>query len=142
MTSGGRIPDGSNGLSTRLMWRTGGAGEVYAYLPSSVNFGTSLGRGNWTYMPGAWEHVEEYVHLNDVGRQNGQIVVFVNGTKVLDEEQLVFRTTTDLQIDGIFFSTFFGGSDPTWATPRDQYVDFADFQVSSTRPPPTTSPHG
>ncbi|WP_181449171.1 polysaccharide lyase [Nonomuraea aridisoli] len=43
--NGGRIPDGTNGLSTRFMWRANGAGEVYAYLPTSREHGTSLGRG-------------------------------------------------------------------------------------------------
>src|SRR5262245_52668249 len=33
--SGGRVPDGTNGFTTRLMWRKHGDGEVYAYLPSS-----------------------------------------------------------------------------------------------------------
>jgi hypothetical protein len=30
----------------------------------------------------------------------------------------------------VFFSTFFGGSDPSWATPRTQHTDFAAFAVS------------
>ncbi|PVG02630.1 hypothetical protein CPB86DRAFT_531402 [Serendipita vermifera] len=30
---------------------------------------------------------------------------------------------------GIFFSTFFGGSTPDWASPRDQYVLFKDFRL-------------
>jgi hypothetical protein len=134
MTSGGNIPDGTNGLSTRLMWRTKGAGEVYAYLPSSVTYGTQLGLGNWTFVPDEWEQVKQYVRLNDVGQKNGQILVYINGKSVLDEQHLVFRTTTSLQIAGIFFSTFFGGSDASWASPRDQYVDFADFGVSSAEP--------
>jgi hypothetical protein len=35
-----------------------------------------------------------------------------------------------LRIRGLFFSTFFGGSDTTWATPVDQAADFANFTVS------------
>jgi hypothetical protein len=33
--SGGHIPDGTDGFSTRFMWRAAGQGEIYAYLPSS-----------------------------------------------------------------------------------------------------------
>jgi hypothetical protein len=51
--SGGDTPDGTNGLSTRYMWRTGGEGEVYAYLPTSKDEGTSLGRGCWKFTPGS-----------------------------------------------------------------------------------------
>ncbi|KAJ2911456.1 hypothetical protein MD484_g8961, partial [Candolleomyces efflorescens] len=31
---------------------------------------------------------------------------------------------------GLFFSTFFGGHDEKYATPRDQYVWFKDFAIS------------
>lgn len=31
---------------------------------------------------------------------------------------------------GLFFSTFFGGHEPQYATPRDQYVWFKDFAIS------------
>jgi len=30
---------------------------------------------------------------------------------------------------GLFFSTFFGGHDPDWASPRDQYVWFSSFAM-------------
>lgn len=129
-TSGGRTPDGTDGLSTRLMWRRGGAGEVYAYLPSSREHGTSLGRGSWTFEPDRWYAVEQQVRLNDVGRANGEILLDVDGRRVMSERGLRFRTTRDLRIDGIFFSTFFGGTDRSWASPRDQYADFAGFAVS------------
>lgn len=31
---------------------------------------------------------------------------------------------------GIFFSTFFGGHDPSWATPKDQYMWFKGFALT------------
>ena len=49
VTSGQTIPDGTDGFSTRYMWRVGGDGEVYAYLPTSEDHGTSLGRGCWFF---------------------------------------------------------------------------------------------
>ncbi len=126
----GKIPNGTNGLSTRYMWRTGGAGEVYAYLPTSRRYGTQLGKGNWTWPTGTWICVEQAVHLNTPGRSNGTITVWVNGHQVLNATGLEFRTTSNLKIAGLFFSSFFGGDDPTWATPRAQYADFAGFTVS------------
>jgi hypothetical protein len=131
VTSGRHIPDGEDGLSTRYMWRSGGRGEVYAYLPTSVAHGTSLGRGDWHWPLGRWTCVEQAVRLNTPGRSDGSITVLVDGKRVLDTGGLEFRTTGHLGIEGVFFSTFFGGSDPTWATPREQYADFAAFAVSA-----------
>jgi Polysaccharide lyase 14 len=135
---GGYIPNGSNGWSARYMWRQLGAGEVYAYLPTSTTYGTQLGRGNWTWETGTWMCVEQSVHLNTPGKSDGTIRVWVNGREVLKSTRLEFRTTAKLKIQGLFFSTFFGGNDPTWATPRAQHADFAAFAVSSHQVGPLT----
>lgn len=128
--SGGHIPNGTDGFSTRFMWRTGGSGELYAYMPGSQEWGTSLGRGTWDFKTGIWQMVEHQLVLNDVGKENGLVRIWIDEELVLEETGLVFRTTPSLKIDGIFFSTFFGGNDNTWATPIDTYADFDDFAVS------------
>ncbi|GGY11369.1 polysaccharide lyase [Streptomyces minutiscleroticus] len=130
VTGGRHIPDGENGLSTRYMWRSGGRGEVYAYLPTSVEHGTSLGRGNWRWPTDRWTCVEQAVTLNTPGSSDGSVEVLLDGRRVLHRENLEFRTVDSLKIEGVFFSTFFGGSDPTWATPRTGHADFAAFAVS------------
>ncbi|MFJ8825720.1 polysaccharide lyase [Streptomyces sp. NPDC102467] len=129
-TSGGHVPDGENGLSTRYMWRSGGRGEVYAYLPTSLVHGTSLGRGDWSWPAGRWVCVEQSVRLNHPDRSDGSVTVLLDGRRVLRRTGLEFRTTDELRIEGVFFSTFFGGGDPSWATPRAQHADFAAFAVS------------
>jgi hypothetical protein len=128
--SGGRVPDGTNGFTTRLMWRKNGDGEVYAYLPSSVKHGTSLGRGKWRFRPGKWHLIEQEVRLNTPGKRDGRVRVWFDEKLVLDEQNLLFRTVPGLKIEGILFSTFFGGSDTSWATPADTSVDFANFAVA------------
>lgn len=129
-TSGGKKPDGTDGFSTRFMWRKGGQGEVYAYLPTSAKYGNSIGRGNWTFTPGTWHRLEQQVDLNDPQKNNGRVQVWLDGKKVLDQSDLQFRTTKTLKIEGIFFSTFFGGNDPSWATPKEVTIDFANFSVA------------
>jgi hypothetical protein len=112
------------------MWRPGGAGEVYALLPTSNGRGTELGTGSWFFTPGVWYQLEQTVHLNTPGLSDGSIQVRVNGQTVFATGGLTFRTVDSLKIEGIFFSTFFGGNDPSWATSVDTYADFARFSVS------------
>lgn len=131
--SGGDIPNGSDGFSTRFMWRKNGAGEIYAYLPNSTEYGTSIGRGNWQFQRGKWHHLEQVVVLNQPNKNNGKIQVWLDGKQVLNQEKLSFRTTDKLKIEGIFFSTFFGGGDYSWATPKNVYVDFANFSLSEVK---------
>jgi hypothetical protein len=131
VTGGRRSPDGTDGFSTRFMWRRNGAGEVYAYLATSEEEGTSLGRGSWRFESGEWQLIEQEVSLNEPGRPDGRIRVWLDGREVLNETNLLFRTVDTLKIEGLFFSTFFGGSDLSWATPKKTAVDFAGFKVGS-----------
>lgn len=129
--SGGESVDGENGFSMRLMWRKEGAGELYPYV---VGFeGASVGRGFWRYPTGSWVTIEQEIMLNDPKRENGVARIWIDGEPVLEQQNIVFRTTPDITIDGLMFSTFFGGTGEGWRTPRDQYVDFADFRFYTSR---------
>lgn len=130
MNNGGKIPDGTNGFSTRYMWRARGVGEVYAYLPTSTGHGTSLGRGSWSWPTGVWASVQQHVRLNTPGQADGQLRVWLNGALVFEQGGLTYRSTPSVQVEGVFFSTFFGGGDASWSTPRDQYAEFAGFQLA------------
>ena len=131
VNNGQRIPNGTNGFSTRYMWRTAGAGEVYAYLPTSVAHGTELGKGDWLFSTGAWHAIEQEVVLNQPGLADGSITVWYDGTQVYRVSGLTFRSAASLEIQGLFFSTFYGGDDPSWAPNRTTAADFADFRVAS-----------
>ena len=136
VTSGQNIPDGTDGFSTRYMWRDGGDGEVYAYLPTSEEHGTSLGRGCWFFPVNQWVAIEQRVKLNTPGASDGEVTVWQDGKQVFTQRGMTYRTTDQLKIDGLFFSTFFGGGDESWASPVDQYADFAGFSVSPNFVPP------
>lgn len=126
--TGGAAADA--GFSARLMWREGGEGELYAYLPGpDAGHGRSLGRGAWRFPVGRWVEVEQEIVLNDPGAANGVVRVWIAGELRLEVPGLVLRRTADVRIEGLMFSTFFGGHDPGWASPRDQEALFADFAI-------------
>jgi hypothetical protein len=132
--SGGRVPDGTNGFSTRYMWREHGDGELYLYSPRCSRFGDSIGSGAWRFVPGRWYCLEQHVVLNTPGLADGRVRVCVDGRQVLDAADLLFRTVSTLQITAICFSTFFGGGDPSWASPISTAADFAGFAQWNPRP--------
>jgi len=142
--SGGRHSDEC--FTTRFMWRDQGHGEVYTYIPKDHqradycqdphvvcegHFGDSLGRGTWTFKRGVWQNMAQYVHLNTPGQTDGYLRVFQDGQKVLDLKNLNFRMHDNLKVDGIFFSTFFGGSlNNSWASTADTNSYFRNFVLS------------
>lgn len=147
--SGGHVvPDAA---TCRVMWRAGGAAEAYVYLPSNGTrhltyrdipglvqgggaHGDSLWRGLLRLHAGAWNDVAMRLRLNSFdkagqARTDGGLELTVNGvTRRFDK--LVWRTTPDGAIQGVVFHTFFGGGDPSWATPRDARAWFSNVHVS------------
>lgn len=45
---------------------------------------------------------------------------WVDGQLVLEETNMLWRKYDNVTISSLFISTFFGGSDDTWASPQDQ----------------------
>jgi hypothetical protein len=120
-------------FSTRYMWREGGTGSVYAYLPGKItSCGEYIGKGAWTFLPGEWTTLEQEVVLNDLGVSNGILRVWVNGEPVIDRSEVKFRQKDSIAIDGIFFVSFFAVrslTGPDWASPQDQAADFSEIKV-------------
>lgn len=127
--SGGHIPNGKDGFSFRLMWLTGGSGQIYAYVPSSITYGTSILARKFQFQRGQWHRVTEEVVLNEPGESNGIIRLWIDNKFIGEHSNISIRSTTDLRIDGVFFDVFFGGNDDTWAAPKATYIDFAQFTV-------------
>lgn len=127
--SGGHQADGHNGFSLRLMWREAGQGELYTYvLEPQEAYGVSIGRGNWHFPRGKWVSVELEAVLNSPGERNGIARVWIAGEPVIERTDIVYRDTPALGVDGLMFSTFFGGTGKGWRTPRRQHVEFSDFR--------------
>lgn len=143
--SGGRQDARDACFDLRLMFRGAGAGEVYAYLPDAKEndvllqikgseknpkYGFSIARGAFTFPTGEWTVVAERVKLNDAGKPNGEIELFVNGKSVISASGIVIREHAESVFRGAHFQTFFGGSTKDWGSPKDQKAWFADVSVA------------
>lgn len=138
--SGGRQDERCSCFNLRLMWRAQGKGELYTYLPliesnkerllrvpgshANTDYGVSVGRGTFTFVPGQWTTIAQRIKLNDLEADNGEIELWVNGTSVIKVDGLIFRCSEQSCLQGMHFQTFFGGSTPEWATPKDQRAWF------------------
>ncbi|KAF5386076.1 hypothetical protein D9615_002567 [Tricholomella constricta] len=134
--------NGSDCFSTRLMWRKNGAGEVYASIPTANGLcsqegvtcnsdtSTSIQRGTFGFVSGRWNRVTLLVRLNDPPNvANGNIQLFYNDLKAIDQQGLQIRTNSQVYVNGFYFSTFFGGSDKTWETPRDAHTYYRNIRM-------------
>jgi len=130
---GGNIPNGTDGFSARYMWLTAMRGEAYAYLPTSVTYGTGMTFVGAAFPLGRWVGLTQELKLNTPGIANGWIKVWLDGQLVLNQRGLTFRNTDALAIDRMYFDVFYGGNDDTWAAPKDTVIEFAEFEVYGVR---------
>lgn len=154
--SGGSTPDGTDGWSGRMMWRTDGSGQgggsplpphranavQYVYHPDQTG-GNPAGRNGddlkYDDTPSGWQifdsdvwyQLQHRIVMNDPGQDNGIVQAWFNGEMVLDRQDLEFRDNDSFGIDSLYFSTFFGGGSPTWATTKDEFAYFDDFVIST-----------
>jgi hypothetical protein len=129
--TGGGFPSGFDGWSARGMWREDGVLENYVYHSEQQNFyGDDL---YWEAkaQPGTWHHIQHRVLLNTPDFANGVLEAWLDGEKVLSLDNLRYRKTQDIGINLFYFSTFYGGNDPSWAPSRDQIIMFDNFRIST-----------
>ncbi|KAI8364976.1 hypothetical protein EDC96DRAFT_443728 [Choanephora cucurbitarum] len=140
--SGGEKATGSNCFSVRLMWRANGAGEAYAYIPTSdklcnskqvicnSDYGTSFSRGVIQFSTNKWTRLEIYVKLNSGSNSNGILQVWQDGSLMINQQNIQFRSNDAIAVSSIMFSTFFGGGSLDYATSADTYTYFKNIQFS------------
>jgi len=148
--SGGRhAPDC---FSTRMMWRPNGKGELYLYIPPSLNranlcgktgtskcgaadagvtYGATVGTGNFYFKAGDWTAIRQVIHLNTPGKTDGWAKVYVNGASdpAIDIEGISYGDNDQNYFYGQEMQTFFGGHSTEWASPQAQDIWFADFTL-------------
>ncbi|KAJ6499909.1 polysaccharide lyase family 14 protein [Mycena vitilis] len=148
--SGGNESTGLDCFSSRIMWRTNGQGEAYAYIPTPNNlcseksvicnddFGVSLSRGSFTFSSSQWNRVTLLVQLNNpVDVANGNIAVYFNNVQAFAQQDLQIRASDSVTAGGLYFSTFFGGSDSSWSTPDTTHTYFRNMELWGSNKPST-----
>lgn len=132
--SGGRPADGTNGFSARLMWRKDGRGEAYLYHKNQPDR-----YGDRVPFPEDFRFPEETdlrvrirVTMNDPGQRNGGVRVWIRAgegeeREVAGRDDLEWRSVATFGIDSVYFETFHGGSDQSWAPTRPCHAEFGDF---------------
>ncbi len=132
--TGGGAPDGTDGWSARMMWRTHGTAVQYVYHPDQPHYyGEDL---PWTledapvhFQSGQWHEVVHEIAMNSPGQHNGRITCWFDGQMAMHRSDMRFRDISTFAIDGFYFSTFFGGGDASWATSKDERILFDDIMI-------------
>lgn len=131
----GTCPSGgkhSQDWSLRLMWRKHCRLVAYVYHPGKVDkYGVDFPlRNNGTpikVLPGNKVDVELAIIQNS--QVESKFTIKIDKKIVLDSAD--FNFYFDQSADKLFFTSFFGGHDSTWAPMEDTFIDFSNFYIEN-----------
>jgi hypothetical protein len=139
-TGGGSTDSGWSG---RVMWLgpdaysiagEGGNDNMGAtYLYHSGQSGT-YGDNLWWHKPfvdGRWHHVKQCHSMNTIGQSNGVMQAWFDGSLVINDSSVKYRTKSDVHITHFDWNIFRGGNTSAWAGSRDGYVDMDNLSVTT-----------
>ncbi len=137
--SGGNKPSQGEGFSARYMWRDNGRAILYLYhRDQASNYGDEIDLGFYFTKNSDYTITQRIRRNTDTGA-DGVVEVWVSvgggaHQKVLSRSNFRLGAgNTYGHIDSLYFSTYFGGGDPSWAPDTTSYITFDDFVVSQSR---------
>jgi len=134
---GGNVPTGYDGWSARMMFWEKGKLSFYLYFP---NQSSEWGERLYFKQPsvdtlrietGKWHVITQHIRMNTPGKADGVLQGWFDGQEAFFNDSILFRKDEKLKIDQIFYSVFLGGDDLSWTSPKDEYICFDDFRVST-----------
>ncbi len=130
--SGGRPANGTNGFSARLMWRKDGRGEAYVYHKNQKgDYGDSFAfPADFRFPTDAPVKVRIAVSMNTLGKRDGALRVWIDEKLLVEHSDMEWRSVNTFGVDGLYFETFHGGGDKSWAPTRSCWVEFAEMRVT------------
>ena len=130
------VPTGEDGWVVRIMWREDGRGIAYVQHPDQERVISDHFRlENFWFEKGVVQTLAIQVVMNTPGEYDGIVRVWLDGVLVVEETSLRFRDISDLQIEGVSFNTFFGGSAENWEPSKDEQIEFGDLKLFSAHLP-------
>lgn len=118
----GGMPVGDAQWSARVLFRRNGGIATYLYHQDlQGRYGDATVAAEFSFEPDQYYSVALYVRLNNPPEaRNGRAELYINGRKVVTDEQVRFRATggEETLIQTLIFSTFHGGHTPDFAPRR------------------------
>ena len=102
----------------------------YMYHPGQAGtYGDNV-RWNKPYIAGTWHTVKQCHVMNTVGRADGVLRAWMDGSLVVNDEAYTYRTSDQVHINYIAFSLFRGGNTASWAGSWDGFVDIDNVLIT------------
>jgi len=127
--TGGDDADGTTGFSARYMFLKWPNIVLYFYhMHKQGTYGDNI-QLNYKLVRNEWINLTQRVKLNQIGKKNGEVQIWIDNKEVLFLKNLELRTKSSVKIDLFEFSTFYGGNTDSWAPKSEQHIYFDQFMI-------------
>ena len=131
--------DGTDRWTAGLMWKPDGKLASYVYhanMPGNygdTHYWDDGVDGQIYFQPGKWHTIEVRAVMNTPGVLDGRMQGWFDGELAFDTRDFMWRMPggEHLDIGEFLFTTFYGGSDSSWAPSTDQHIYFDNFVIST-----------
>ena len=137
---GGRTSDGTNGWSARMKfgrsWFDSDHIDVGYYTYHANMSGKYGDIMHWskdnrgTLQKNRWYCIETYVKLNTIGNSDGILRGWVDGYLAMEDENITFRTSSDLKVEEFWINIYYGGG---WQAPNNMHLYIDNLVLSTHR---------
>lgn len=136
-TTGCVRPQPKNAWSFRLMWKSQGRISMYMYDQERIALnsacGISVTSGKDYLKRNVWYRFKLYIKLNSkANSKDGTARLYVNDSLVLERTGIPwygYSGTGVVPVNYIFFSSFYGGDNPSWAPSKTTYIRFGNVSL-------------
>ena len=130
-TTGCVRPQPINAWSFRLMWGPMGTITMYTYDQKRNEQNIPCGISNYSKVPvlsiGKWINIKIYMKVNN--QQNKGVAKLVINNKLISYRSNITWCPLNTTIDHIYFSTFYGGDDISWAPRNSTFIRFINPRI-------------
>lgn len=133
-----------DGFAERVLWGADGAGEIGAEVPdpaaqreasrekggeidvvipvSDNDRAVAIGRESFWMPRGRWISLEQEVVLNEPGKDNGILRLWMDGSLKIENTEMNWRNAKEIGLSGTLVDVSYGGIDSTSLAPADTSV--------------------
>ena len=136
---GGSAPSGgllqTDGFTVRFMWRGNKDGTahmvIYSYAADrnqSLPYGDDHPLEGFDVPIGEWFDLAMEITVNsDISKSDGSLKAWANGELALQMDNIQWQSSGDKPaVQGLIYTTFYGGADSSWSPDQTTYIRFAD----------------
>lgn len=106
--------------------------DTNAVYPCSIcdqSTGIVFYRGAANLTVGSWNRFRMVMRLNTPNVTDGYLAFYHNNSLAFYFDKMLWREYPSVYIEGMMFSTFFGGNSVDWASPQTQYLYFKNMRM-------------